>query len=179
MFPDADGVVWVTHHDIAFEGAYPGSMEPFPIRGCQVVVNGHMHLYKEPILRDGTMWCNFGSLMRTAVDALDHEPAGWEFSPDKSFTRHVLDYEREAFDLTGRLVDEASPGEVVAAASSSVFVEMLDAARQEVHPATADGAMLLDALEARLDSGAARPEVRAMAMELYRKALARNAASAA
>src|SRR3546814_10486496 len=30
-FPDADAVTWLTHHDIAFDGSYPGARAPFEI----------------------------------------------------------------------------------------------------------------------------------------------------
>ena len=36
-------VVLVTHHDLAFQGAYPGAQLLKEIRGCDMVVNGHMH----------------------------------------------------------------------------------------------------------------------------------------
>jgi hypothetical protein len=170
-FPDCGFVMWVTHHDVAFEGAYPNSLEPHAIRGCNIVVNGHMHLYKTPVTVGETTWCNFGSVMRTAIDAIDHEPCGWSYD-GANLVAHPLKFERDAFDLTGRLVEEASPGEVVAAAGSSVFVDMLEAARREVRPATADGALLLEALEAKMAGSKARPEIRAMAMDLYRRAVA-------
>ena len=180
MFPHAKCVLWATHHDIGFEGAYPGAVDPYPIPGCQLVLNGHMHIEKAEVNAGGTLWCNFGSTMRTAIDALAHEPCAWSFAPGTGLTRHPLRVQHDVFDLTSRLVDEASPGEVVAAASTSVFVALLKAAREEAQPyATADGTLLHEALEAKLGEAAARPEVRAMVLDLHRRAVERRAAAAA
>ena len=107
-FPQADGVIWFTHHDLAFEGAYPGALPLKTISGCGIAVNGHMHLLKPPVIGE-TTWCNFGSLSRTATDAADHVPAVTEFRPsgdsmETMFISRPLRYERDVFDMTGRLV---------------------------------------------------------------------------
>lgn len=173
---EAAGTVWCTHHDVAFDGAYPGALVPHAIQGCQLVVNGHMHLEKAPVQAGQTMWCNFGSLMRTAIDAVSHEPCAWSFRPG-GMTRHPLRFTADVFDLSSRLVDQASPGELVAAASGGAFVEMLEAARAEAVPATADGTLLLEALRSHMEGAGSRPEVRAMVLDLHRRAVEKRAAA--
>ena len=173
-FPGADAVFWITHHDIGFEGAYPGALEPHPIEGCNVVVNGHMHLRKQPVTAGGTMWCNFGSIGRTAIDAVNHEPSGWSFRPSAGLVRHPVPFERDVFNLTGRLVAAASPGEGAASAGSA-FLDMLAAGRAAAAPAfSSDGTILLEALVSRLEAAGAGQEVLAMALDLHRRAVARR-----
>ncbi len=174
VFPDADCIIWNTHHNLAFDGVYPGATELFPIEGCQLVVNGHMHLWKEPVQAGGTLWCNFGSIMRTAIDALDHEPCCWAFTPDAGLERIPLVYAPDAFDLTGKLVDEANPGAFIDAADSSVFLNLLEASKDDITPETADGMMVLEALLAKLEQTSARPEIRSMALDLHRRCVEKS-----
>lgn len=178
MFPEAVGVIWCTHHDLAFEGNYPGAVEPFPIEGCNLVINGHMHLEKAPLMVGSTLWCNFGSVMRTAIDAATHEPAVWSFSPADGLVRHPLPHGADVFDLTGRLVPEASPGELAAhVARPSVFVELLGAAGEEAVPVTDEGVLLWEALEARLGGPGVAPEVQAMVRDLHHRVVEARSAT--
>lgn len=178
LFPDALGVVWVTHHDVAFEGAYPGAIEPFEIAGCGLVVNGHMHLEKQPIAAGRTLWCNFGSITRTAIDAINHEPAVWQFSPQEGLTRHYLVYENDAFDLTGHLVDEISPGESREDADDvSAFVDLLQADLAAGPSATPDGALLLEEIQARFEREETPPEVRSNIIGLFNQIVVEAAAA--
>jgi hypothetical protein len=177
-FPKADRIIWVTHHDLAFDGAYPGAVVPFPITGCQLVINGHMHLEKAPITAGDTLWCNFGSIGRTAIDAVSHEPCGWSFTATGGLTRHPLEFQRNAFDLTSRLIDAASPGEIQAA-HGSVFVDLLAATRKDAVPATHDGVLLLEAIMAKLDATKAPLEVRHMLLDNHRRCVERRAAAIA
>ena len=180
LFPEAVGVIWGTHHDLAFEGTYPGALEPHAIEGCQLVINGHMHLEKTPLPVGNTLWCNFGSVMRTAIDAAGHEPAVWSFSPAEGLLKHGLPHGTDVFDLTGRMVQEASPGELAAAITRpSVFVEMLGAAGQDAVPVTDEGVLLWEALEARLAAAQTSPEVCAMVRDLHQRVVdARHAVAA-
>jgi hypothetical protein len=179
VFPGADAVFWVTHHDIGFEGAYPGAVMPHEIIGCQLVVNGHMHLEKPQLQCGGTLWVNFGSICRTAIDSVSHEPCVWSFTPGEGLSRHPLVFERDVFDLTGSLIDRASPGEIVEPASPSAFVELMRQAKEEALPATADGSMFLEALLAKLDRSKASPQVRQMALDLQKRVSEKRAAAAA
>lgn len=173
VFPQADGVVWVSHHDVGFEGSYPGAIEPFEINGCSLLVNGHMHLEKEPLQVGDTLWCNFGSIMRTAVDAVNHEPCAWSFSPNKGLERIALKYKINAFDLTGRQVEQASPGDIslASAVGNSVFVDLLKVKNQRATTPTLDSTRLLEAIHEKMELMKARPEVRDMAVDLYQRCL--------
>jgi hypothetical protein len=179
VFPDAQAVFWVTHHDVGFEGAYPGAVMPHEILGCHLVVNGHMHLEKPQLQCGGTMWVNFGSLCRTAIDAVGHEPCVWSFTPGEGLVRHPLRFQRDVFDLTGSLIDKASPGEIVEPASPSAFVELMRQAKEEAMPATADGTVFLVALLDKLERAKASPQVRQMALDLHKRVTEKRAAAAA
>ncbi len=111
----ADKVLWMTHHDLAFEGAYSGATEPYEIPGCAVVLNGHMHLYKDPMEFGETIYCNFGSLARTSIDAINEKPSVFSitFEPDQpgaNFMRYPLKVSdpEDVFIMTGRQIDAAS-----------------------------------------------------------------------
>lgn len=172
LFPKADGVVWITHHDLAFEGIYPGATEPFAITGCGLVVNGHMHLYKDPITKGDTMWCNFGSLTRTAIDAINQEPSVWSFSPETGLNRCEIDHQKKVFDLTGRLIDEISPGEVdVDDADISVFVELLEKDLEHGPEETSDGSLLLREIQSRFEKSETEKPLQLAINALFRQAV--------
>lgn len=171
LFPDAGGVIWVTHHDVAFEGAYPGAIEPFEIAGCNLVINGHMHLEKAPVHKGGTMWCNFGNITRTAIDAINHEPAVWQFSPHEGLLRHKLAYEADVFDLVGRLIDPVSPGEGGEEGEGSEFVDLLASDVEAGPAATAEGTLLLEEIKARFERLGTPPEVRSAILAIFNQAV--------
>jgi hypothetical protein len=102
--------VMVTHHDLAFKGAYPGAALLHEIKGCDVVVNGHMHKTAPSIEKGQTIWHNPGNIIRLSLDTKDHVPSVWEWTPDKprELLQHPLQYVREVFDLTGTQVAPAS-----------------------------------------------------------------------
>ncbi len=169
-----DGIIWVTHHDIAFDGAYPGSIDPHPIKGCQVVVNGHMHLEKVPVEvgeDEKTLWCNFGSLTRTAIDALNHEPAVWSLTPSEGLVKHKLSYERDVFTISGDLLtEEARGGSLTSSIKDSLFISMLkeDSGNTPVSWKTS-GEEVFSLLMDKLKSMNAEEPVKALAIDLYEK----------
>lgn len=97
----ADSVSIVSHHDMAFEGAYPGAMELFPIEGCDLLVNGHMHLTKPPVLMEDTLFWNIGNITRLSRDTVNHVPCVWmqKLGDKKTLTPIALDYKKDVFDL--------------------------------------------------------------------------------
>lgn len=101
-FPaDADYRVLVTHDDIAINDTYPGARDPWEIKGCDLVVNGHVHETK-PIKTVGqTQWFIPGNITRLSVDVVNHVPSVWQWDPKNGIKQHVLKYEVNAFDLTG------------------------------------------------------------------------------
>jgi hypothetical protein len=144
-------VVWVTHHDIAFEGAYPGSVDPYPIEGCCLVVNGHMHRTKTPILCGDTHWTCPGNIYRQTITDADHVPAVWYWTPDMEIPcMEALRYIKGVFDWTGKntvaragdLIPEAHVAE-----QASTFVSELKASLGGEMPATYDGSVLKEDIE--------------------------------
>lgn len=111
-----DKVIWLTHEDLAFEGAYPGATPLFEMTGVDMVVNGHMHGTKKPVKKGSTSWYNPGNITRLALDMADHVPRVWEWSPSTdngmpsstgetvpALHPHVLVHQaaKEVFDYTG------------------------------------------------------------------------------
>lgn len=181
VFGDVDTVVWITHHDVAFEGPYPGALEPHPVEGCAIVVNGHMHLRKPLVTRGSTVWFNAGNITQTAVDALDHIPAVFELTSDCEIVTHelALPTGTDAFDLTGLQVaavqsEPGAPAEVrrvvVEAQTPSAFVELLKTQDALEMGRSGDGSLLREAIEARLGTDETPPEVAAAILALWSRA---------
>ena len=143
LFPEADTAAWFTHHDVAFEGAYPGAVPPFPIAGCDLVVNGHIHTTKRPIRAGATLWTNPGNIARQSVDLLDHAPRAWVLDADGRLQPEALPYAADVFDLTGRVV-EAAGDQAVAAAVESAFVSLLQAEASTDVRRSDDGSILAE-----------------------------------
>ncbi len=136
-----DQVIWVTHADIQFGQPFPQSIKPFGIRGCDMVVNGHLHKEQPSILVDGTLWVNPGNITRVSVEALDHVPGVLRWTPLDGLLRIPLRYQpgSEVFDLRGRLTLNADTGEL-SVPSESEFVQQL---KNLTQPKTQTGAILL------------------------------------
>ncbi len=100
-----DQVLWVTHTDVRFKQAYPGALEPFEIDGCDLVVNGHMHLEQPSVQAGRTLWVNPGNITRVSVDAIDHKPGVLLWTPLGGLGRRELRFApvTEVFNLQGRL----------------------------------------------------------------------------
>lgn len=99
----ADAVVWITHHDIAFDGAYPGALDPHAIEGCVLVVNGHMHRTQPSIYMLPTWWVNPGNIFRQTIADAKHVPAVWEWHVGEDVPeRHVLRYIEDVFNWRGK-----------------------------------------------------------------------------
>lgn len=78
---EADTILWITHGDFAFEGAYPGSAPLVTIPGVDMVINGHMHGAKKPVKVGDTVWYNPGNIVRMSVDMADEAPSVWAWTP--------------------------------------------------------------------------------------------------
>lgn len=74
-------VVWLTHDDLAFEGAYPNAQALIEIEGIDILVNGHMHATKKPVKMGQTAYYNPGNISRMSVDMADHIPRVWTWTP--------------------------------------------------------------------------------------------------
>jgi len=76
-----DHIVWITHDDLAFENMYPGAIAVPSIVGVDILINGHIHGNKKPMLVGNTACYNFGNITRLSVDLKDHIPSVWSWDP--------------------------------------------------------------------------------------------------
>ena len=183
---DIGTALWVTHEDLAFEGAYPGALPLEPIPGVDIVVNGHMHATKLPVDRDGTVYYNPGNITRMSIDLAEHVPAVWEWSPFVTdsmasasgtrvplFQRHALEHAPagEAFDFEGRHARSAvlPAGPVAEEEKQSVFVQIIK--EEPADERTDDGTHARESLEAVLVDLEVPEDVRRIAEHLCEQAI--------
>jgi predicted phosphodiesterase len=57
-------VFWLVHEDVSFPGYDAGRIEPAPIPGIDVVINGHIHHAREEVTAGCTTWLNPGNIAR-------------------------------------------------------------------------------------------------------------------
>lgn len=134
---------WITHEDLAFDGAYPGALEMFPIKGCSWVVNGHMHLTKEPVRRGGTLWHNPGNITRLSKDCANHIPSVWSMDANGAMLQIPLSFVPDVFDaIKGRVLPDSVGASMD---SASAFVDMLKACSitSKADQRTEDGSLLM------------------------------------
>jgi DNA repair exonuclease SbcCD nuclease subunit len=176
-FAGIDRQVWFTHHDIAFDGGYPGAVPPFAVEGCDVLVNGHIHKTQKPVLTGRTRWLNPGNITRQSVDLADHVPRAWILDGSGELEAQALPYESHVFDLTGRVVDAADGGEV-AREVESAFVTLLQAETSTELKRSGDGSIIRDEIEAKFAADNTSDAVRAIVRSLLGEAVERHAAQA-
>jgi hypothetical protein len=162
-------VIWFTHHDIAFENAYPGSAPAHEILGCDLVVNGHMHDTKPNIVCGGTTWANPGNILRLSVDMIDHRPSVWEWKPSTGMQRHELRFQRDRFDLTGIRV-QADGSEMREMSRDSVFAQMLKRERGSDMERSESGDVIIEDIREVLLDRKSSPEAAAIVEALHRRA---------
>ncbi len=182
FFAGVDMIVWLTHHDLAFEDAYPGSVPPPEIKGCKLVVNGHMHLRKKTKKVGETVVFNPGNITRQFMDAIEHDPAAFVLTAEGKLEKVSIPHERAIFDLTGQLIHSISPGEAKAAKAKdadaaleladSAFVTMLTADSAMEMGQSDDGSIILEEIMDKLDREKSPADVRDYMLELHRRALA-------
>lgn len=107
-----DSGIWVSHHDLAFDGIYPApSVLPIEeIDGVCLLVNGHMHKTL-PSKQVGKMMAyNPGNITPLSIDAKDHKPAIWHWNPsfNKKIVPHYLKHDPNCIDLSGTLVESCA-----------------------------------------------------------------------
>lgn len=79
---DADWIVWISHHDLAFANAHPHAEILHEILGADIHVNGHMHGTEIPVNTGLTTHYNPGNITRMSVDMDQHRPAVWAWTPE-------------------------------------------------------------------------------------------------
>ena len=182
IFDDVEKVLWLTHHDLAFGSSYPGAAPLKEIKGCDLAINGHMHLTKKPKRVGDTMWVNPGNITRVAVDARDHEPAVWKWTPDMEQPEKILlEYEKDIFDLTGYHADTlatattVSPGETVSVEQKtnreSVFASLLAAEEAVEMARTEDASVLMEDIREKFVKDATPVPVQNMILELVERSV--------
>ncbi len=175
---DVDEVLWCTHHDVAFANTYAGTMAPFAIQGCDTVVNGHIHLTKDPIKVGRTTWFNVGNINRQSVDLRDHAPHVHVYPRGQGAPRYRfqpfegigLDHSRDVFDMTGRAVRPASADEV-AETVRSAFVDLLKAEESTDIVRSGDGSVIRESIDAKYAEDGTTDGVRAIVDDLHREAV--------
>jgi DNA repair exonuclease SbcCD nuclease subunit len=175
-FSGADLHTWFTHHDIAFDGGYPGAVPPFAVEGCDLLVNGHIHKTQKAITAGRTRWMNPGNITRQSVDLVDHVPRAWILDGSGELEAQALPFETNVFDLTGRVVD-AADGSVVAREVESAFVTLLQAESPTELKRSGDGSIVRDEIEAKFMQDDTSDAVRAIVRSLLGEAVERHASS--
>ncbi len=175
-FSGLDSQAWFTHHDIAFDGGYPGAVPPFAVEGCDVLVNGHIHKTQKSVLAGRTRWMNPGSITRQSVDLVEHVPRAWILDAGGALEAQALPFESNVFDLTGRVVDPAD-GAVVAREVESAFVTLLQAESSTELKRSGDGSIVRDEIEAKFAADVTSDAVRAIVRSLLGEAVERHAAN--
>lgn len=178
-FPKSDTIIWLTHHDLAFDGAYPGAVEPHEIKGCRLAINGHMHLNKPMVRKGETTWFNPGNITRQAVDAIEHVPSVRVLTAAGKLERVIIPHQKGVFDLTGKLIDSISPGEVAKEGveteggpiSESAFVSLLQASTSMEMPKSANGSILMEDIQAKFERDQTNTVVQSIVLSVLERAL--------
>lgn len=150
----ADWVVWLTHHDLAFQGAYPGSLPIPEIKGVDMLVNGHMHKTTPPV-RIGAMTAfNPGNITRMSVDCREHRPAVWSWGPvdGQSLARIELRHKSDVMNLEGYVFNPAAAQSVPEARADlmvkeSTFARLLKQRQNEDASQTEDAQFLKEEMD--------------------------------
>lgn len=182
---EVDTALWLTHEDLAFEGAYPGSLPLQPIVDVDMVVNGHMHGTKTPVKVEETAYYNPGNITRVSVDMAEHQPAVWEWSPFDNpgmasasgqrvpqLVQHVLEHQpaADAFDFEGRHTSRVTLiKSEEGAAEESMFVSIMKN-EPETHR-TDDGTYAIETLNHLLDEREATDDLRRICNRLCNEAI--------
>jgi hypothetical protein len=179
FFPEADMIIWLTHHDLAFENPYPGSMPLPEVKGAKLVVNGHMHLRKKTKKVGECIVFNPGNITRQFPDAIEHDPAVYILTKEGKLDKLEIPHERAIFNLKN-FVRAISPGEAKSAAQqeletaeeNSEFVRMLDAESVLEAEKSDDGTIVLREIRMKFERDETPKDVRNYIEEMHRRAVA-------
>ncbi|MNR71626.1 3',5'-cyclic adenosine monophosphate phosphodiesterase CpdA [compost metagenome] len=159
--------VLITHHDMAFEGAYPGSLAIEEVKGVAMVVNGHMHDTKPSVTVGQTVWYNPGNIEPLSVDVAHHVPCAWVWNGEANqpLVAEKLPHGADLFDLTGLQVAAGDADAAVAALqTSSKFAEMIaeESAKQSDAERTDDVSVLGEDLEQTFGASGVSPATQSL-----------------
>jgi hypothetical protein len=140
-------VVWLTHHDWWFEGSYPNAMRAFPIEGCGMVVNGHIHLSKKPIRCGKTTFFNPGNITRMSIDSHKHVPRVWMYKPGNvNLMPFNIEFQEDVFDWSGKVAHIADV-KTDKTNDESSFVALLSEEIENSEKSTEDGTKFLERMD--------------------------------
>lgn len=157
---ECDEVVWLTHHDFAFENAYPKSIPLHPIDGVGLMVNGHIHDTKKPVKVGLTACYNPGNITRLTIDTDKHVPAVWEWCPfDNEYMPSaqgvrvpllkqiplVVKNAKDIFNYEGRNTQVNILQDKNSDKANSIFVEMLK--QDQMTKKTDEGEFLKESIQ--------------------------------
>ena len=151
----ADFVIWLSHHDLAFKSAYPGSSEIVEIEGVDMLVNGHMHK-TTPSVKVGAMTAhNPGNITRMSIDCKDHVPSIWSWAPENGviLNQIPLTYKKDVINLDGYVfneIKELSTNEAKAdlLIQESTFARLMMQHKNEDSRKTDDAVLLKEDMDA-------------------------------
>lgn len=174
----ADWVVWISHHDLAFQGAYPGSSSIPSIEGVDMLVNGHMHKPTPPVELGSMTAFNPGNIVLMSVDCRDQKPAvwGWSWPQGRSLERFELRHGLDEMDLSGYVFEAAEPAGVEEAKagllmSESAFARLLKKSQAEDAGQTDDAQFLKEEMEALHAELASDDDFKAYLLEMLEEVL--------
>jgi hypothetical protein len=141
--------ILVSHHDLAFQGAYPGAQVMAEIPGLDMLVNGHMHGTAPTVRLGKTAFFCPGNISRLSTDTKNHKPAVWEWQPafGQELKPHYLECIADCFDLAGKLVAPSGTQAAIAELVASEFAQILKAEAGD-NAKTDEAAFLADDLAA-------------------------------
>ncbi len=173
IFHDCNAVVWISHHDLEFEGAYPNSIPTHEIKGCKLVINGHMHLQKKPVQKGGTLWFNPGNITRQAIDAIDHIPRVYSLNGTGQLEAIELDYERDIFDLTGSFIESIIDDNLEDDDETleSAFVNLIQVESSADFAITDDGSLIREVVEAKFERDKTDNRIKSLVVGLLNEVL--------
>jgi hypothetical protein len=172
--PPAGAVnILITHHDLAFEGAYPGAKPVTEVANCHMLVNGHMHKTMASLQVGSMLAHNPGNIEPLSLDVADHRPAVWEWAPEQldfELVPHYLAHDPACFDLTGVQVqaDEDTLA-AVQEVETSAFADMLGQDTALDAQRTNDGSVLLEDLAVICETAGASEAARNMLESLIKR----------
>lgn len=168
---------WISHHDLAFEGSYPGSSEIEEIEGADILVNGHMHKTAPKVAAGRMTAFNPGNITRMSLDCRDQTPAVWIWTPKipTELTQRPLKFQADIMDLSGTFFEAAKEAPETSAAkiemSASVFAQLLKTRSQEDREKADDAAFLREDMLALFEEEHADDELRGAILALLDTAL--------
>jgi len=170
-------ILWLTHHDLAMNGAYPNSIPLKEILGVDRVINGHIHGTKESVIIKNTVYYNKGNIARNKIDLINHRPAVWVYFPFdseeepsingikcKALIPYYLNVQegKDVFRLTGKHAGKNSLTEEdikdLIEPKEKVFASLLHQQEDEVNK-TEDATVVEESLAEFLETEKPRKEV--------------------